>query len=132
MAKNTPFFKFDSSAWLSGTIQFLSLEHKGLFIDLCAMYWETQKPVKLDGKFKVRIRMDQGALSNLLGTLSDLEIIVQSELGITIPFLDKLMEERNAWLKECSKNGKKSAALKGTSSNKKEERREKKEEKKKI
>lgn len=125
MAKHTPFFKFDSSAWLGGSIQFTSLESKGLFVDLCALYWESQEPVKIDTKFKVRIRCDEGTLIDLLGTLSDLDIISQSEHGITIPFLDSLMNDRNKWLKKCSNAGKKSATNKGTSSNKKEERRKK-------
>lgn len=121
--KDTPFFKFDSSAWLGGSIQFTSLECKGLFIDMCALYWESQKPLKIDTKFKVRIRYDEGTLSNLLGTLTELSVIVETEQGYKIPFLDKLMSDRRKWLQKCSDAGKKS---KGTSSNKKEERREKK------
>lgn len=128
MSKHTPFFKFDSLSWLGGSIQFTDLASKGLFIDLCALYWESQKPVKIDTKFKVRVRCDEGTLTNLLGTLSDLDIIMQSEHGITIPFLDSLMSDRNKWLEKCSNAGKKSATNKGTSSNKKEESRKKKEE----
>ena len=103
MPKNTPFFKFDSSAWLGGSIQFTDLASKGLFIDLCAIYWESQKPIKIDTKLKVRIRCDEGTLTNLLGTLSDLDIIAQSEHGITVPFLDSLMSDRNKWF-GCSHN----------------------------
>jgi hypothetical protein len=125
--KETPFFKFDTASWLGGSIQFTSLECKGLFIDLCALYWETQKPVKIDTKLKVRLRCDEGTLSNVIGTLIDLGIISNSEAGITIDFLDELMQERKAWLEKCSKAGKKSAKRQGTSSNKKEERRKKKE-----
>jgi hypothetical protein len=122
MAKKTPFFKFDSAAWLGGSIQFTSLECKGLFIDLCALYWDSQKPVKIDIKFKVRIRLDEGTLSEFLGTLEELSVIVDTEEGYVIPFLDKLMEERQDFLQKCSAAGRKS---KGTSSNKKEERRKK-------
>ena len=132
MAKHTPFFKFDSSAWLAGSIQFTDLECKGLFIDLCAIYWDTQKPIKIDTKLKVRTRCPEGTLSNLMGTLRDLEIIQETEHGFIIPFLDNLMSERNIWLKKCSESGKKSKVFKGTSSNKKEERREKKEDKENI
>jgi hypothetical protein len=125
MAKHTPFFKFDSAAWLGGSIQFTDLESKGLFIDLCALYWESQKPIKIDTKFKVRTRCPEGTLNKIIGTLSDLDIIVQTEHGITIPFLDSLMSDREVWLKKCSESGKKSATNKGTPSNKKEERRKK-------
>ena len=125
MAKHTPFFKFDSSAWLGGAIQFTDLESKGLFIDLCALYWESEEPIKIDTKFKVRTRCPEGTLIKIIGTLSDLDIIVQTEHGITIPFLDSLMTDRKKWLDKCSESGKKSATNKGTSSNKKEERRKK-------
>lgn len=126
MSKQTPFFKFDAMEWLGGSIQFCTLAEKGLFIDLCAMYWDSQKPIKIDAKFKVRCRYVEGTLSDLIGTLSDLEIIQHSEAGITIPFLDILMSDREKWLEKCSEGGKKSASVKGTSSNKKEERRKKK------
>ena len=125
MAKHTPFFKFDSSSWLGGAIQFTDLESKGLFIDLCALYWESEEPIKIDTKFKVRTRCPEGTLNKIIGTLSDLDIIEQTEHGITIPFLDSLMTDRKKWLDKCSESGKKSATNKGTSSNKKEERRKK-------
>ena len=128
MPKDTPFFKFDAKSWLAGSIQYCTLEEKGFFIDLCAHYWDKQKPIKIDDKFKVRYRNVEGTLSDLVGTLSNLEIIVESEAGITIPFLDELINERKQFLEKCSKAGKKSASLKGSSSNKKEESREKKEE----
>lgn len=125
MSKQTPFFKFDAMQWLGGSIQFCTLEEKGLFIDLCAMYWESQKPIPIDNKFKVRYRNLQGTLDEIIGTLSDLGIIEVSDLGIWIPFLASLIDEREKWLEKCSKAGKKSASLQGTSSNKKEERRKK-------
>jgi len=125
MSKQTPFFKFDAMQWLGGAIQNCTLEEKGLFIDLCALYWKDYKPVKMDAKFKVRYRNLEGTLNSIVGTLSDLDFIVVSEAEITIPFLDALMGERAEFLKKCSKAGKKSASIKGTSSNKKEERRKK-------
>ncbi len=129
--KGTPFFKFDAMSWLGGSIQFATLEEKGLFIDIAAMYWKTWKPVEINERFKVRYRYLQGTLSDLIGTLSNLGVIVVSEAGITVPFLDEMIDARVEWLEKCSKAGKKSAARQGTSSNKKEERRKKKEEKRK-
>jgi hypothetical protein len=127
MSKETPFFKFDASDWLAGSIQFVGFAEKGLFIDLCALYWKNQKPIKIDAKFKVRYRDVEGALSNLIATLSNLEIIKETELGIVIPFLDRQLEIRKEWVKKCSDAGKKSRKPKGSLSNKKEERRKKKE-----
>jgi hypothetical protein len=128
MAKHTPFFKFDTASWLGGSIQFLDLQAKGLFIDLCAIYWDSEKPVKIDRKFKLRARLLEGDLSDLIGDLSDLEIIHETEHGITIPFLDELRKQRNEFLENCSKGGKNSTKNKGQSSIKKEERRKKREE----
>ena len=125
MTRQNPFFKFDASEWLGGAIQFATLQEKGLFIDLCALYWNSFEPVKVDGKLKVRCRYPEGDLSDLIGTLSDLDLVSVSEAGITIPFLDKLINERKEFLEKCAKGGKKSNISKGTPSKKKEERRKK-------
>lgn len=128
MSKQSPFFKFDVLSWLSGSIQLSTLEEKGLFTDLCAMYWKTHEPVQIDAKFKLRYRSLEGDLSDLIGNLSSLEVLVYNEGEITIPFLDELLEERVEFIKNCSKGGKKSQKSQGNSSNKKEERRKKIEE----
>lgn len=49
MAKELPYFKFEPNAWENGNIQMLSREDKGLFIDLCTMYWSRigDVPLKL-------------------------------------------------------------------------------------
>lgn len=39
MAKELPFFKFEPNAWDTGNIQMCSRETKGLFTDLCSLYW---------------------------------------------------------------------------------------------
>ena len=39
MAKELPFFKFNASEWITGNISFESYELQGLFIKLCAEYW---------------------------------------------------------------------------------------------
>ena len=39
MAKELPYFKFEPNAWENGNIQMLSREDKGLFIDICSMFW---------------------------------------------------------------------------------------------
>ena len=49
MAKELPYFKFEPNQWENGNIQMLSREDKGLFIDLCSMYWSRlgDLPLKL-------------------------------------------------------------------------------------
>jgi hypothetical protein len=39
MAKELPYFKFEPSEWDNGNIQMCSRESKGLFIELCSIYW---------------------------------------------------------------------------------------------
>jgi len=39
MAKELPYFKFEPNQWENGNIQACNREDKGLFIDLCSMYW---------------------------------------------------------------------------------------------
>lgn len=39
MAKELPYFKFEPNEWSSGMIQLCSLQSKGLFIELCCLYW---------------------------------------------------------------------------------------------
>jgi hypothetical protein len=39
MAKELPYFKFEPNAWDTGNIQMCSRESKGLFTDLCSLYW---------------------------------------------------------------------------------------------
>jgi hypothetical protein len=49
MAKELPYFKFEPNQWENGNIQICSREDKGLFIDLCSMYWSRlgDLPIKL-------------------------------------------------------------------------------------
>jgi len=49
MAKELPFFKFEPNQWENGNIQMCSRENKGLFIDICSMYWSRlgDLPLKL-------------------------------------------------------------------------------------
>ena len=39
MAKELPYFKFEPQEWESGMIQLCSLQSKGLFIEICCLYW---------------------------------------------------------------------------------------------
>lgn len=48
MAKNYPYFKFTSSEWLTGDIVFEPLSVQGLFINICAIYWQRDGELSLD------------------------------------------------------------------------------------
>ena len=49
MAKELPYFKFEPNQWENGNIQMLTRHDKGLFLDLCSMYWSRvgNVPLKL-------------------------------------------------------------------------------------
>ena len=49
MAKELPYFKFEPSLWDTGNIQLCAREDKGLFVDLCSIYWQRlgDLPLKL-------------------------------------------------------------------------------------
>ena len=39
MSKELPFFKFNSTQWLTGNISYETFHIQGVFIKLCAEYW---------------------------------------------------------------------------------------------
>ena len=47
MAKGLPYFKFTPSEWLTGEICFEDLETQGLFINICAWYWQRDGLLKI-------------------------------------------------------------------------------------
>lgn len=99
MAKGLPYFKFTVSEWLTGDIIFESLEAQGLFINICALYWNR------DGKLKVDEVLKRYNKSELIANLSERFISV-SDGYISIAFLDEQFSERNGLSKTNSKNGK--------------------------
>lgn len=42
MAKDLPYFKFIVNEWITGDITLEDLNVQGLFINLCAWYWQGQ------------------------------------------------------------------------------------------
>ena len=101
MATGLPYFKFTPSEWLTGDIVFESFEVQGLFINICALYWQRDGNLTLEG---IEMRYKQPtALPSLIG-----RFITVSESGkISIDFLDIQFEERGFVSKTNSDNGKK-------------------------
>ena len=83
MAKELPYFKFEPNQWENGNIQMLSREDKGLFIDLCSMYWSRLGDVP----FKLVIQKLCGGNAVALNSLCDEKIIEVIEGNIYIKFL---------------------------------------------
>ena len=105
MAKNFPYFKFTATEWLTGDIVFESLELQGLFINVCAVYWQR------DGKLSIEDLIKRYKNESLINQLIDK--YVWSDNGtILIKFLDEQLVEANHISKINSENGKKGAEAK--------------------
>lgn len=100
MAKGLPYFKFTPSEWLTGDICFEDLEAQGLFINICAWYWQRDGVLSIDDINK-RYNKPTALIS-----LSNRFFNVQNNL-ISIEFLDEQLEERKHISKTNSKNGSK-------------------------
>jgi len=101
MATGLPYFKFTPSEWLTGDIVFESFEAQGLFINICALYWQRDGNLTLEG---IEMRYKQPtALPSLIGRF----ISVNESGKISIDFLDIQFEERGFVSKINSDNGKK-------------------------
>ena len=92
MAKELPYFKFETSEWDNGTIQMCSRETKGLFIDLCSMYWARLGDIKT----KLALQKLCNGNANALQELIEEDIIQILDEKIVIYFLDEQLKEFNA------------------------------------
>lgn len=90
MAKELPYFRFEPSAWDTGNIQMCSRESKGLFIDLCSLYWSRL------GELPYALALQKLCNGNkdALQELTDHEIIGIVGGQIVIEFLDEQLSER--------------------------------------
>lgn len=100
MAKNFPYFKFISTEWMTGDIVYESLAVQGLFINICALYWQRNGELSLEDINK-RYKAPEE-----LKELTDRFFSVNDGL-VSIKFLDEQLEEANHISKTNSENGKK-------------------------
>jgi len=89
MAKELPYFKFEPGAWDNGNIQMCSREAKGLFIDLCSIYWS--RLGELPEKLATR-KVCAGA-EEALNELIEEGIVEITDGFVSIFFLDKQLSE---------------------------------------
>lgn len=98
MAKNFPYFKFIASEWMTGDIVFESFSVQGLFINICALYWQRNGSLTIDDinkRFKNPEELTQ--LTDRFFSLND---------GlISVKFLDEQLIEANHISKVNSENG---------------------------
>lgn len=100
MATNFPYFKFIATEWLTGDIVYESFEVQGLFINICAVYWNRNGLLSLeeiDRRFKN---------PELFSKLTDRFISVNGGV-ISISFLDEQLIQAGHVSKVNSQNGKK-------------------------
>lgn len=89
MAKELPYFKFEPNQWENGNIQMVTREDKGLFIDLCSMYWSRVGDLPL----KLAVQKLCGGNATALESLSNEKIIAIEDDKIIIQFLDEQLSE---------------------------------------
>lgn len=89
MAKQLPYFKFEPNEWENGNIQMCSRQDKGLFMDLCAIYWSRLG----DLPEKLAIQKLCGGNATALNSLYDENIVEVKEGFICINFLNEQLLE---------------------------------------
>lgn len=89
MAKELPYFKFEPNQWENGNIQMCSRDDKGLFMDLCSMYWSRLGDLPL----KLAIQKLCAGNATALDSLCANEIITVIDGMICIDFLNEQLSE---------------------------------------
>ena len=100
MSKELPYFKFEPNQWENGNIQMCTREGKGLFIDLCSMYWSRlgDLPIKLAVQ-----KLCAGNATALDSLISD-NIFTVIDSMICIDFLNEQLGEFENTSSQNSKN----------------------------
>lgn len=102
MAKELPYFKFEPNAWENGNIQMLNREDKGLFIDICSMYWSRLG----DLSEKLVIQKLCGGNAGALVSLYDEKIIELIDGNIYVKFLSIQLQDFENTSNKNSENAK--------------------------
>lgn len=89
MAKELPYFKFEPNAWDTGNIQMCSRETKGLFTDMCSLYWSRLGEVPYALALQKLCNGNKDAMLELV----EHEIIGVIDGQIIIEFLDEQLLE---------------------------------------
>jgi hypothetical protein len=102
MAKELPYFKFEPNQWENGNIQMLPRNDKGLFIDLCSMYWSRLGDLPI----KLAIQKLCSGNATALDSLCNEKIIEVIEGNIYIKFLSEQLEDFKDISDKNSRNAK--------------------------
>ena len=89
MAKELPYFKFFPGEWVTGDITMMDLKDQGLFINICAHYWNKNGCISLEN-IKLRFKKYSSNIDRLI-TASIIKIDENNNLIIN--FLDEQINE---------------------------------------
>lgn len=132
MAKELPYFKFEPNAWDTGNIQMCSRESKGLFADLCSLYWSRLGELP----YALALQKLCNGNNDAFQELRKHDIFGVIEDQIVIDFLDEQLLELNQISEKRRKAAQKrwgdASALQMQSKSNAKRREEKREEEKKI
>lgn len=103
MAKELPYFKFEPGQWDNGNIQMCHRESKGLFIDLCSLYWSRLGELPYALALQKLCNGNEDAFQEL----KRLDIIGIVDDNVVIEFLDEQLSEFNLISEERRKAAKK-------------------------
>jgi hypothetical protein len=103
MAKELPYFKFEPNEWENGNIQMLTHEEKGIFIDLCSLYWSRLGEVP----YRLALRKVCGGNAVALKSLCEENIIDVIDEYIYIGFLQEQLDDFKRIKQQNSENAKK-------------------------
>ena len=106
MSKRLPYFQFEPAQYITKDIQFCSLASQGLFINICAIYWQRDCDLTIE---QLKRRFNE---QDLIDELIKEKIISIDKDAIVISFLDSQYEAACGTKISRSKAGKKSAQLK--------------------
>lgn len=90
MAKELPYFRFEPSEWDNGNIQMCSRQSKGLFIDLCSLYWSRLGELP----YALALQKLCNGIDDALQELKQHDIFGVIDGQIVIDFLDEQLSER--------------------------------------
>lgn len=100
MAKELPYFKFEPNQWENGNIQICSHLEKGVFIDLCSMYWSRLGDVP----YKLAVQKICGGNATALDSLYENKIFDIIDGNIYIKYLSEQLSEFENTSEKNSKN----------------------------
>lgn len=112
MAKELPYFKFYIGEWLNGDITIEDYECQGVFINVCAYYWQKDAELTLTVLMK-RFRNYEAQINQLIES----KLIKVIGENISISFLNEQMESKEIQKITNQKNGAKGGRPKKELSN---------------